>query len=210
MVVEERHCGCPDINCNSEKTFRAINFISHLRAENYDNCRSLLTQDNTLSLRMVWESMSCEGGYGMPLWKYFGYLLQEEPIFSTRIGFKEIALLIIEQAGTSPESKAILKIRFALTSDQHESSCWDDVLQQEIRKGVLPFEDKDKFLPPRTPKMLAIWENWINLSEECCICLDSQPDAYFSSCAHKEFCFNCARDLTHCPICRAPGYAKKH
>lgn len=215
MVWKERHCTCPQSpQCDSEKRYHGLNFIGHLREADYDECKQMLREIPQLPCRMTWDSIGCSGARGMEVWKRVGYILQEEPEFSTRPGYKEIALLVIEKSCNGKKDiEALCKIRFALSSD-HGQSCWADVLRRTIEEGALPYSDKAEFLQPRSPAFTAIWTQWTEESKpkppqaECCICLDAACNAVFYPCAHTEFCFECSRDLTTCPLCRTEGYSK--
>lgn len=215
MAWKERHCPCPaSPSCESERRFQALNFVGHLREGSYDNCKKLLRDVPQLTIRMTWDSVGCAGARGMEVWKRVGYMLQEEPKFSKEPGFKEVALLVIEKSCNGDKAiEAMCKIRFAVSSD-HGGSCWADVLQQTIRDGVLPYSDKEKFLQPTSPEFIAIWSQWTEHvrqappPSECCICLDKACDSVFYPCAHSDFCFECSKDLTACPLCRTEGYSK--
>ena len=213
MPWEERHCTCPlSPQCDTEKRYQGLNFIGHLREENYSECKKMLNVVPQLTIRMTWDSISCSGSCGMPVWQRIGYLLQEEPIFSTRPGFKEVALLVIEKdCSGNKDIEALCRIRFALASD-HGQSCWADVLENTINEGHVPFSDKAEFIEPRSPAFIEIWSKWTGqpkpANSECCICMDKPCNAIFFPCTHADFCSECSRDLTVCPLCRTEGYSK--
>ena len=39
---------------------------------------------------------------------------------------------------------------------------------------------------------------------QCIICFDAAPNAVFLPCKHSGACMGCARQMTSCPLCRAP------
>ena len=39
-------------------------------------------------------------------------------------------------------------------------------------------------------------------TDECCICLSTNPDVIFVPCAHLCACMECAQQLSKCPLCR--------
>lgn len=216
MGWTERHCTCPvSPLCDTEKRYQGLNFIGHLREEEYDDCKKMLRDIPKLDTRMTWDSIFCSGAYGMEVWRRIGYILQEEPKFSTRPGFKEIALLVIDLSCNGNKTvEALCKMRFALSSD-HGGSCWADVLEKTIKAGVLPYTDKAEFLEPRSPAFIEIWSQWTDQINQnppaptgCCICMDSPCNAIFYPCTHSDFCFECSKDLTVCPLCRTEGYSK--
>lgn len=43
----------------------------------------------------------------------------------------------------------------------------------------------------------------INQKEECCICMENQPNTLFSPCKHSS-CLGCSIKISDCPLCRSP------
>lgn len=191
-------------------------FVESLLAGRYAECSEALLADESLARRMTWDAMSCHGGWGLPMYRRMGYLLQEGLVGGGDVKFRALAVAIARKAFPSDEEAYIdVVMAYALASDQHcDNSCWAETLRECIRSNAVPLELKATFAhQPRTPAMCAVWATFGAKEEEeeelsCCICLDAACDAYFVPCAHTQLCFACARDLSVCPICRSEGYAK--
>lgn len=206
---------CSNPECKRDRILAGKNFIGYLLDGQYAKCDQMLDADEGLVNRMTWDSISCNGSWGMPVWRRVGYLLQEGEANPNDAEYQRIVLKIaqISAKAAGPDLYYTCLINYCLAADEKgNGSAWEKCLRDAIAQT--PVSEKEHFgdRSPQTPSMKAIWDAWgqIELEDKtCCICLDAKPDAFFSPCAHNEFCFGCARDLKTCPLCRAEGYAKQ-
>ena len=169
---------------------------------------------------MGWTSIACYGRRGMPMWAHFGALLRDgRHTDSEKV--KDHARKVARTTASFDEepdkSYASLLMNYALNAK------WSDVLKECIALGI-DIKEKPLFTASEDLKgeMKTIWDNWTCTAEAkveveaeaeavvCCICLDQEPNSVYYPCAHTEMCFDCARDLQTCPLCRTEGYCKKN
>lgn len=201
---------CSDGKCQRHRMFEAKNFIGYLLDTQYEKCEEMLDADPTLIDRVTFLSISCNGSWGMPVWKRVGYLMQQGEAPVDSLDYQRIVIKIVQLiAKDNVADYYPCLINYCLAAGATgKSTCWELVLRDAIAHTL--FEEKAKFGDRTlTGTLKEIWDSWVEEETICCICMDAKPNAFFSPCAHNEFCFPCARDLTHCPICRTEGYAKQ-
>lgn len=203
---------CSEATCQRHRIFAGKNFVGYLLDGQYDKCAEMLDTDPKLVDRMTWDSISWDGNWGMPLWRRVGYLMQEgkAPVDSRE--YQNIVIKITQLATKdSPSDYYTCLINYCLAAGASgKPTCWEMTLRDAIVHTA--FEEKAKYGDRTlTGALKEIWDSWVEEKDEttCCVCMDAKPNASFSNCIHKEFCFACVRDLTECPLCRAKGYAKQ-
>lgn len=201
----------------ADRTLKGKDFYNLMKDAKFDEAVAFLQEDPGIIWVVGWLSMSFDGGWGMPQYKHFGALLQDppSPVYTALPKAKTMARAICAAYSAKKQEEYGLLLAYALVAD------WPDVAQECIDSG-LDFAEKGQMQTanPETMSegMRAVWDAWTETriavvpagepSAECCICFDAKTNAYFTPCGHTDFCFECSRNLTSCPICRSEGYAK--
>lgn len=194
-----------------------------------ETCRYILQNPDSPFI-IGYETMSCSGGWGMPIYAHFAKLLDEnDERYRQQQGAKDVAKAIDAAAKKLSDKKNTLLLKLALRGR------WPEILQECIADTDIALKRSIETEFPIPDELQEVWSQWIYIVEsndnskdctetekkksktsveiedspQCVICMDALQNAYFSPCAHSEFCFTCLKDQKLCPLCRIEGYGKQ-
>jgi len=216
---------------STQKLYRLV------KDEDYEGAIKMLDEDPFVLSRIGYDSMSCAGGWGMPMYAHVATFLDaghevsgHSNKYRDAAGMRAVAEKVFEKAPTvfyqfSEQNLLSLKCNYAMRAGWvdilHECTAggldrdWMKDLVRDIKdlpKVVADYLDGQPLPELQIAKVEDVQQKVGDANEDdddtCCICLDAHCDAIFSPCAHNTFCFACSRDLKTCPLCRTEGYAK--
>lgn len=95
-----------------------------------------LIKENPKSLYIIlYFSISCSGGYGLPVWKHFGYMLKNTDGYSKDQNVKDFALFLAQEVSSESSSAGSILLLFALTAN------WVDMVPICVEMGLDIKED---------------------------------------------------------------------
>ncbi len=190
----------------------AVLFLSEFRAKNAYAIEMLMRHKPTIVRTLGYLSMSCAGGYAMPVWQHICNEIKEH---KTDASYRHMASLVARLSAA--KDRATLLFQFGFRGD------WLDLVREALALGVSP-----SFLEPQnydlfSPAVIKILEEHVaekatekrreaervalEAVEEklCAVCMDAEAVSQLV-CGHVCMCKTCGRDarIKECPICRTP------